>query len=381
MQGIAAFRGSRVPRFVDVERPERAAPGMVLCRTLELGICGTDREILHSTQPLTPAGEEYLVLGHECLALVEECGADVTGVAAGDLVVPIVRRAKNPHPNPHPQAGEGTRGTASRSEPASIRVDMLSMGQYTERGIVAEHGFSTPWWLDKPEHLFPTTAALAPWAVLTEPFSVAEKGINEAVVLQQARLGEACWRATLPRVLVTGMGPIGFAALAACRCRDWPVTVYGRDPVDSFRAGVVDLFGATYLPAEQTDFEATRAEEDGFDLVLECTGNDEVIVRSAAALAPRGVTVWLGSARTPRPAPHNVDRLVREGVLRNHLFVGSVNAAPRDFRAALADLEHLRREMPTALTSLITHRVAPDDCLWHYENRVPQGIKTVVDFA
>jgi len=91
--------------------------------------------------------------------------------------------------------------------------------------------------------------------------------------------------------------------------------------------------------------------------------------------------VWLGSARVPRPAPHNLDRLVRDSLLRNQLFVGCVNAAGRDFRDALVHLEQLRREMPAALSALITHRVAPEECLWHFEHRVPQGIKTVVVYS
>ena len=63
---------------------------------------------------------------------------------------------------------------------------MLPFGQYVERGIVEEHGFSTPWWKDRPQHLFKVEPDLAPWAVLTEPFSVAEKGINEALVIRSA---------------------------------------------------------------------------------------------------------------------------------------------------------------------------------------------------
>ena len=52
--------------------PPAPAAGEALCRTLELGICGTDREILHSAAPWTPVGEAHLILGHECLARIED---------------------------------------------------------------------------------------------------------------------------------------------------------------------------------------------------------------------------------------------------------------------------------------------------------------------
>lgn len=361
MRGIAAFFDHEVPRFVDVPEPREIQPDEVLCRTLELGVCGTDREILHSRRPLTPQGEGFLVLGHECLAVVEEVGSAATGISVGDLVVPAVRRHK-------PGA------------PRTTRVDLLSFHDYTERGIVHEHGFSTLRWIDRPEHLYPVSPELAPWAVLTEPFSVAEKGINEALLIQRARLGEDAWSTSTacPRVLVTGMGPIGFAALAASVCRGWRTTLYGRDERDTFRAQLVASLGGAYLPAAEAHFAELDANTSGYDLILECTGNDEVLVHAARALAARGVLVWLGSSRVPRPRELNVAQVMRDAVLRNHVHIGCVNAAPRDFRDALMHLEQLRRSCPEALSALITARVPPDEALWHYEHRQPQGIKTVV---
>jgi threonine dehydrogenase-like Zn-dependent dehydrogenase len=369
MRGIAALPQSAEPRLVEMPEPDAPGPGQVLCRTLELGICGTDREILESLRPMVPPGEPHLVLGHECLARIEATGPDVERLQTGDLVVPLVRRAIADTP---------------------IRVDMLAFGQYTERGIVTEHGFSTPYWLDQPQYLLRVDDALRPWAVLAEPFSVAEKGINEALLLQSARLGDSGWGQQSPRVLVTGMGPIGFAAAAVARCRGWDVTLYGRDPRDSFRAELATRLGATYLGAAQgetsgleheaADPSEPDSEQDRFDLILECTGSDQVMAQWARSLAARGVMVWLGSSRRPEPAMHNLAQLMREGVLRNHLHVGCVNAAPRDFRAALEHLAQLSKQDSSLLDALITDRVSQSDSLWHYEQRRPQGIKAVVMF-
>lgn len=359
MRAIVAESGSTRPRIVDVPEPAEPKAGEVLCRTLQLGVCGTDREILESATPLVPPGEHQLVLGHECLARVTAVGPKVTQVRVGDLVVPVVRRARKGSPP---------------------RPDLLPFGDYTERGIVWEHGFSSPVWLDRPEHLFLVPPRLAPIAVLAEPLSVAEKGVNEALALQRGRLGASAWEEPPPRVLVTGMGPIAFAAVIAARCRGWPVALHGRDPEDSFRARLAADLGVDYRSANRFDAEPVNVERDGFDLILECTGNDGMMLHAAGALASCGVMVWLGSSRVPQPAQHNVALLMRNGILRNHLHVGTVNAAPRDFSDALQHLDQLLSSQPRLAQSLITDRVSPTDAIWHYEHRKPQGIKTVVTY-
>ena len=357
LSAIAAFPGSTLPSIVTVPEPCAPRVGEVLCRTLELGVCGTDRESLHSANPWVPPGEKFLVLGHECLGEVIAVGPEVTEYCAGDLVVPAVRR---------PKPGERR------------RLDYLPLGKFTERGIWSEHGFSVRRWLDRPEHLYRVPPAIASLAVFAEPLAVAEKGANEAVTLQAARLGEAEWKKNPPRVLVTGMGPIGFAAVIAAVARGWPVTMYGRDQPDSFRARLAQDFGAAYVPAEQVVWETDDAERDGYDLCLECTGSDDIMLSAAASLRSCGIMVWLGSTRLPQPASHNVAKMMRDGLIRNQLHIGTVNAAPRDFHDALAHLAQLQKSHARQLASLFTARVKLEESLWHYEHRQPQGIKTVV---
>jgi threonine dehydrogenase-like Zn-dependent dehydrogenase len=318
-----------------------------------------------------------LILGHECLARVEAAGSGVSEYRAGDLVVPVVRRAF---------PGQ------------SRRVDLLPFGPFTERGIYREHGFSQPLWLDRPEYLFRVPAEIADLAVLTEPLAVSEKGVNEALVLTRARLGADAWThrsphapreefisrsemPTVPRVLVTGMGPIGFTAVLAAVARGWPVTMLGRDEPGTFRATLAERLGARYQPMQATDFQPADVEQVGYDLYLECTGSDDVMLQAASLVRSCGVIVWLGSLRKPQPAMHNVQRLMRDGLVRNHTHLGCVNAAPRDFADALTHLAQLQRTHAADLSTLITARVAPAESLWHYTHRQPQGIKTVVVYS
>jgi threonine dehydrogenase-like Zn-dependent dehydrogenase len=124
MFAIAARIESTEPHLVEMPEPAAPAERQVLCRTLQLGVCGTDREILHSAAPLVPPDCDFLALGHECLGRVEMAGPGVSELSVGDLVVPVVRRA---FPNQR------------------HRVDLLAFGTFTERGIVREHGFSPSW--------------------------------------------------------------------------------------------------------------------------------------------------------------------------------------------------------------------------------------------
>jgi hypothetical protein len=99
---------------------------------------------------------------------------------------------------------------------------------------------------------------------------------------------------------------------------------------------------------------------------------------AAASVRSCGVIVWLGSNRVPQPETRNVQKMVRDGLLKNHIHIGCVNAAARDFRDALRDLSLLAKDRRAELNKLITARVRPEDSLPHYERREAQGIKTVV---
>jgi threonine dehydrogenase-like Zn-dependent dehydrogenase len=104
MKALAVFPARRAVRLIDHPEPAVTSPTGVKLRMLEVGICGTDREIVGFQYGTPPPGSEYLVLGHESLGEVIEVGPAVTRVKPGDLVVTIVRR-----PCPHPSASPARR--------------------------------------------------------------------------------------------------------------------------------------------------------------------------------------------------------------------------------------------------------------------------------
>ena len=95
MRAFAVFPDSGDARVIDVDEPLVTRSDEMKLRVLDVGICGTDREIAAGAYGTPPDDANYLILGHESPAEVVEAGSD-TGFSPGDLVVPTVRR-----PCPH----------------------------------------------------------------------------------------------------------------------------------------------------------------------------------------------------------------------------------------------------------------------------------------
>ncbi len=105
----------------------------MLLRALEVGVCGTDREISDGLFGVAPEGERRLVLGHELLG---EVARDGHGYARGDLVTATVRRSC------------GRCAACAAGAP-----DACLTGDYSERGITRLDGFAAEFVAEHPDHL------------------------------------------------------------------------------------------------------------------------------------------------------------------------------------------------------------------------------------
>lgn len=79
MRAVAVFPAERVVRVIDHPAPRIERDTEALLHVLEVGVCGTDREIARFDYGTPPTGSPYLVLGHESLGRVVEVGRSVTG--------------------------------------------------------------------------------------------------------------------------------------------------------------------------------------------------------------------------------------------------------------------------------------------------------------
>src|SRR3954454_3863365 len=78
------WHGRRDVRVEEVPDPSIGSPTDVIVRVTSSGICGSD---LHLYEVLGPFMGQGDILGHEPMGIVEEVGAQVTNLAAGDRVV------------------------------------------------------------------------------------------------------------------------------------------------------------------------------------------------------------------------------------------------------------------------------------------------------
>ncbi len=308
----------------DVAAPAPPAAGQVLLRVAETGVCGTDRELARFRFGYPPPDADYLVLGHEALAQVVETGSGVTGVAAGDWVVPTVRRACSP---PCRLCARGRR-------------DLCVSGNCRERGIFGAHGYFAPYAVDEAADLAPVPASLAEVAVLLEPLSVAEKAVRTALRLHPAEPGSA---------VVFGAGAVGLLAALVLQLRGLEVSVCSLEAEDHPRAGLVRRAGMAYRALPATPSRA--------DLVIEAAGAPQAALAAVHALHPLGVCVILGAMQMPA----GLD--LSELITGNRAIAGSVNAAPEDFSSGVRDLARIPRTVLAGMMRRVRFEDAPGSIL------------------
>src|SRR4029079_16534301 len=245
----------------------------VAVKMIRVGLCGTDAEINKGLYGKAPDGSEFLILGHENLGIVEDIGtrAKADGLKVGDVVVSTVRRPCGVCPQC--KAGEN---------------DMCSSGQYTERGIMRRHGFMAEFYTEKPHFLNRIPKAIRDFAVLLEPMSVVEKGIDEVFLIQR-RL--KVWKPRL--AIVLGAGPVGLLASAVLRARGLRVIVVGREPETDIRAGIAKPFGAEFVSVANRLLTDLPRDTGYPDIVIEATGSSKVVFDAMELLAPNGVLCLL----------------------------------------------------------------------------------------
>jgi glucose 1-dehydrogenase len=359
--------------------PRVVTPDDVLIRILEVGICGTDREIASFQYGTPPAGSSYLAMGHESLGRVEEIGAAVTGLRRGDLVVPMVRR-----PCPHPDC------TACRAG----RQDFCYSGDFTERGIKQAHGFMTERVADHQRFMVPVPEALREVAVLVEPLTIAEKALTQ-VFETQRRLPWTCpvsaaesgaaaatgaARAGCHRALVLGAGPVGLLGSMAIAAAGFATFVYSREPETHPKAKLVAALGATYLSAAAHPVETLTGTIGNIDLIYEATGASQISFEVMKQLGTNGVFVFTGVPGRRGPVQVDTDLLMRHLVLKNQIVFGTVNAGRDAFEAAIRDLQLFLTRWPAAVRGLITSR-HPLEAYRDLLLGRPQGIKNVITLS
>ena len=350
MQGLVTVPGAPgSTRVADVAAP-RAEDQRVLVRPLEVGVCGTDREIAEGQFGIAPDGEEALVLGHEMVGVVEQGGH---GFAPGDLVTATVRRSC------------GRCAACAAGAP-----DSCDTGDYLERGITGLHGFAAELVAEAPEHLVPVPTTLGRLGVLAEPASVCERGLRHV----RAIGARQPWGPR--RALVVGTGAIGMLTTYLLRMDGHEVWTADRSREDEAKWRLVEASGARAVATDTTAPAELAADVGGFDVVVEAAGDAQVMLDTLALLRRNGVACILGIDGRPRDVAIDGRVLGVDAVLGNRAIFGSVNAHRVDWTAAVTHLDAARARWPEALEAFVGLRVGLDAYAAAFGYR---GVKATLD--
>jgi glucose 1-dehydrogenase len=334
----------------------------VKVKVLRVGVDGTDKEINAAEYGAAPAGDEYLVTGHESFGQVVDVGPDVpTTIRPGTYVVASVRRP-----------GSSIYGKIGLQ-------DFTTDDVYYERGINLLHGYLTEYYVEDHQYVFPLPPNLAEVGVLLEPTTVAEKGINQAYAIQE-RL--KVWEPKSACIL--GSGTVGLLTALVARLRGLELTVYSLPQKPYRNADLVEQLGGVYVSSQDATLAEASAERGPFDLILDATGFSPIVWEAAEVLGKNGVLVLASITGGDRKAEIASDRINQGFVLGNKVMVGTVNAAPADFRSGVDDLIKAEAIYPGWLGQLLTTPVAG---LENHEQMIreltenPDAIKVYVEVA
>jgi len=318
--------------------------GEIAVRALEVGVCGTDREISQGIFGIPPEDSADLVLGHELLGVVARDGY---GFARGDLVTATVRRSCG-----HCRA-------CHEGAPDSC----------LERGITRLDGFAREVVGEDPNELIPIPGSLGRLGVLAEPSSICTRAIRHARTIGDRQPWE------LQRALVIGAGTIGMLATYLLRLEGVEVWTAALEPAGDSRAELAAACGARYVSTDATPLSALREEVGGFDLVVEATGDAQVMADSLGMLRRSGVACLLGIDPRERTVSLDGPVIGVEAILENRVVFGSVNAHRCDWVAAVDALDRARSRWPDALAAFVGLRVPLDRFEEAFEHR---GIKATL---
>ena len=330
MQGLVTRPGTAHSTRVAEVPVARAGAGQLLLRVLEVGVCGTDREISEGVFGVPPDGDAELVLGHELLGVVD---GDGHGFSRGDLVTATVRRSCA-----HCRACE-------EGSP-----DSCLTGDYSERGITRLDGFARELVAEDAAQLIPIPRSLGRLGVLAEPTSICERAIRHARTIG----GRQPWQ--IERALVLGAGAIGLLSTYLLRLAGIDVwTASNESHVD-----LVAACGARYVSTEDVSLRTLRDDVGGFDLVIAAVPDAQVMAESLGLLRRSGVACLLGIDGRNRPVSIDGPVLGVDAILENRVLFGSVNAHRQDWLSGVEALDRVRERWPDALEAFVGLRVPLD---------------------
>jgi threonine dehydrogenase-like Zn-dependent dehydrogenase len=368
MKALAIFPTAKSIEIISIPEPRLESPNDVLIRPFEVGICGTDRDIVRFEFGTPPPGLDYLVLGHEMLGEVVEVGKNVRDFRPGDLVVPTVRRPCS---------------DSSCVPCQTDQSDMCFTGNFSERGIRSASGYMTEFIVESPAFLTKIPEELRSVGVLVEPLTLTEKALKELEEVQK-RLPWECPPGTkggkygCRSALVLGAGPVGFLAAISFVKLGMKTYLVSRNNPDDPKIRVLEKAGIHYFCSKTNSPRDLASTIGNIDLIFEAAGSSELSFEYLSILGINGIYLMTGVPGPGNQVTIDGDTLMRRLVLNNQVIVGVVNANIDAFRRAVRSLAVLCEKYSDAMQAMITARAPLENYPSYLMNKQRGEIKTVL---
>lgn len=294
-------------RVEEVPDPVIKKPTEAIVKVTAGCICGSDLWPYRGENPIRRGS----TIGHECIGVVEEVGAEVRDFKAGDFVVVPFCHCDNTCAN-----------CRAGAQSACVNLGMTSSGQGEYARVVEADGS-----LVKTDGV--PDAALVPSLLALS--DVMPTGWHAAVAAG-VKAGDS--------VVVVGDGAVGLCGVlaAATMGAERIIAMSRHEP----RQEIAKAFGATHVVAERGKEGAAAVKEItdgiGVDAALECVGTNDAMTTAITVTRPGGGVGFVG-------VPHGVELPVRTLFEKNIGLRGGI--AP------------VRRYLPELLELVTSGRIDP----------------------
>jgi L-iditol 2-dehydrogenase len=269
----AVLTGIKKIELCDVPIPPLKNKTDVLLKVKVVGLCGSDIHYYSKGRIGDQVVQYPFSVGHECAAVVEKTGKEVTQVKPGDPVVV----------DPAVSCGECDQCSKGRSHTCR-HLSFL--------GCPGQREGSLSGYIVMPQencYLMPDSMTLEQ-GVLVEPLSIGLYALD--------LMGEF----PVKKAGILGSGPIGLSVLLGLKARGIP-SVYATDKI-SERLDTAGNAGADWT-GNPKDMDITshimNHEPLGLDVVFECCGDPDALDTAVDILKPGGKLMIIGI-----PETHNV---------------------------------------------------------------------------
>jgi len=246
-------------RIVNIDTP-KPLPGEIMVKVKACGVCGTDHSLYVGEFP----ANFPVIIGHEFSGEIVEIGEDVKTLKVGDRVT------ADPNNVCH---------TCNYCRKGKVHLcdNLASMGVHID-GANSEFAILP----ETNAYIFSNYLSYEE-AAFTEPLACAINGTN----LSGVKLGDT--------VLVLGAGGMGNLILQ-CAAHSGAANIIVSEPIE-FRRKLALENGATHVidpNIENVEEELKKINQNGADVVFECTGNLKLQADAIRYVCKGGTIVWFG---------------------------------------------------------------------------------------